>query len=205
MLLTSRSSLLRKPEDKLTKRFSHRLRRASDDIPEVHFVGEIVKGDGFKGTYVSCKWYVEWGKSWTLLEGDESSQTQYTASNSVWNHPLDLHFASTSMLEWPRIIVQVWALDSYGRQTLSGYGFTHLPTNPGEHELEINCWKPTNGTIREKLEEFFLGKTPSCLLDETVIFGNAWEDRSRLTTVSLGKIKLNVHVVLRFFNDHNVI
>lgn len=201
--MLSSSSIRRKPEDKLKKRFSYRLRRASDDIPEVHFIGELSEGIGFKGTYVSCKWYIEWGKSWSLLEGEGSSQTQYTASN-VWNHPIDVHFASTSMLEWPRIIVQVWTLDSYGRSMLAGYGFTHLPTNPGEHELEIHCWKPTNGTIREKLEELFLGKTPSRLLDEAVIFGKAWENRSRLTTVSSGKIKLNVTVVLRFFNDHNV-
>ncbi len=194
------SSMLRKPEDKLKKRFSHRLKRASDDIPEVHFIGEISEGVGFKGSYVSCKWYIEWGKSWSLLQGEDSSQTQYAASN-VWNHPIDVHFASTSMLEWPRIIVQVWTLDSYGRSMLAGYGFTHLPTNPGEHELEINCWKPTNGTIKEKLEEVFLGKTPSRLLDENVIFGKA---RSQLTTVSSGKVKLNVTVVLRFFNDHNV-
>lgn len=201
--MLSSSSILRKPEDKLKKRFSYRLRRASDDIPEVHFIGEISKGLGFKGSYISCKWYIEWGKSWSLLEGEDSSQTQYTASN-VWNHPIDVHFASTSMLEWPRIIVQVWTLDSYGRSMLSGYGFTHLPTNPGEHELTINCWKPTNGTIREKLEEFFLGKTPSRLLDEAVIFGQASENRSLLTTVSSGKVKLNMTVVLRFFHDHNV-
>eukprot|EP00984_Skeletonema_dohrnii_P017048 scaffold7682_cov137-Skeletonema_dohrnii-CCMP3373.AAC.2 len=195
-MLTS-SSIRRRPEDKLKKRFSHRLRRAADDIPEVHFIGEICEGVGFKGTYI------EWGKSWSLLEGEDSSQTQYTASN-VWNHPIDVHFASTSMLEWPRIIVQVWTLDSYGRSILAGYGFTHLPTNPGEHELEINCWKPTNGSIREKLEEFFLCRTPSCLLDEAVIFGKAWESRSQLTTVSSGKVKLNVHVMLRFFDQHNV-
>jgi hypothetical protein len=63
---------------------------------------------------------------------------------------------------------------------------------------------PTNGTIREKLEEFFLGKTPSCLLDEALIFRNAWEDRFRLTTVSSGMVKLNVTVVLRFFHEQNV-
>ena len=115
--------------------------------------------------------YIEWGKSWSFLEGEDSSQTQYTAS-SVWNHPIDVHFASTSIREWPRIIVQVWTLDSYGHSLLAGYGFTHLPTNPGQHKLEINCWKP-NGTIRERLEEFFLGRTPPCLLDEAVIFGKA--------------------------------
>jgi len=54
-MLTS-SSIRRRPEDKLKKRFSHRLRRAADDIPEVHFIGEICEGVGFNGTYVSCKW-----------------------------------------------------------------------------------------------------------------------------------------------------
>lgn len=58
-MLTSSSSnsyTLRNPEQKLKERFSHRLRRAVDDIPEVHFIGEIREGIGFKGTYVSCKW-----------------------------------------------------------------------------------------------------------------------------------------------------
>jgi hypothetical protein len=54
--MLSSSSIRRRPEDKLKKRFSHRLRRAADDIPEVHFIGEICEGVGFKGTYVSCKW-----------------------------------------------------------------------------------------------------------------------------------------------------
>ena len=59
LMLTSSSrsyTLRRKPEDKLKARLSHRLRRAADDIPEVHFLGEIKEGIGFKGTSVSCKW-----------------------------------------------------------------------------------------------------------------------------------------------------
>ena len=143
--------------------------------------------------------YIESGKSWSLLEGEDSSQTQYTSSG-VWNHPIDLHYASASMLEWPRFIAQIWTLDSFGRSILAGYGYSHLPTQPGDHEMEIHCWKPTNGTLREKLEEFFLRKTPSSLSDEDIIFGKAWDDRSRLTTISTGKINLNVNVVLRCFD-----
>lgn len=80
--------------------------------------------------------YLEWGKAWSLLAGDEASQTQYSeASNDgvqIWNHPIDVHFATASMQGWPRIIMQLCELDEYGRSILSGYGFTHLPTNPGE-------------------------------------------------------------------------
>ena len=79
-----------------------------------HSSTTVVKGQTFaqwfKDTYVSCKFYLEWGKSWSLLAGDESSQTQYAAQdddgNQVWNHPIDAHFATASMQGWPRIVVQ---------------------------------------------------------------------------------------------------
>jgi len=150
--------------------------------------------------------YLEWGKSWSFLAGDETSQTQYAALDDdgcqLWNHPIDVHFAAASMQGWPRIVMQVWELDEYGRSVLSGYGFTHLPTNPGYHELEIRCWRPS-GSLMEELQSFFLG-TSSCLVDEQVIFGNAWEKRSQLTTISSGTIKMNIHVLLRFFNEQKV-
>jgi hypothetical protein len=58
MLLTSSSSTyLRKPvEEKLKGKFQRRLLTSADLIPEVHFLGEICKGVGFRGTSISCKW-----------------------------------------------------------------------------------------------------------------------------------------------------
>lgn len=106
---------------------------------------------------------------------------------------------------WPRLMVQVLRFDKQGRSTLEGYGYTHLPTNPGcTRELEIMCWKPQSPscTLKERIEELFLGKTPPCLLEEDAIFAKAWENRSQLRTVSSGKVKLNVEVVLRFFQDN---
>lgn len=79
--------------------------------------------------------YLEWGRAWSFLEGEESTQTQYASSDDgvqVWNHPIDAHFASASIQGWPRMVMQVWELDEYGRSILAGYGFAHLPTNAGE-------------------------------------------------------------------------
>jgi hypothetical protein len=59
MLLTSSSSTyLRKPvEEKLKGKFQRRLLTSADLIPEVHFLGEISEGVGFRGgTSISCKW-----------------------------------------------------------------------------------------------------------------------------------------------------
>ena len=50
----------------------------------------------------------------------------------VWSHPIDIHFASASIQGWPRLVLQVWELDEYGRSILSGYGFVHMPTDAGE-------------------------------------------------------------------------
>jgi hypothetical protein len=54
----------------------------------------------------------------------------------------------------------------------------------GYHELEVHCWRPS-GSIKDELQSFFLG-TSSCLVDEEVIFGKAWEKRGKLKTVTSG-------------------
>ncbi len=113
-----------------------KLRSIAYEIPEVHFSGEICKGSQFDGNYLSCKWSIEWSQNtWTLLEGANKGQSQYAFNSDdfscVWNHPIDLHFTTGNMKGWPRILLQVWNLDTYGRTNLVGYGFTHFPESPG--------------------------------------------------------------------------
>lgn len=50
------SSYIRKPDDKLREKFRNLIRSPADGIPEVHVIGELSEGTGFKDTYVSCKW-----------------------------------------------------------------------------------------------------------------------------------------------------
>lgn len=44
-------------------------------------------------------------------------------------------------------MVQVWQLDMYGRNVLQGYGFRHLPSNPGLSDVSLPCWRPS-GTMQ---------------------------------------------------------
>jgi len=97
----------------------------------------ISSGHSNTGRLDLCR-YLEWGKAWSFLAGEDTSQTQYAASDDrvhIWNHPIDVHFATASMQGWPRIIMQLWELDEYGRSILSGYGFAHFPTIPGEFQF----------------------------------------------------------------------
>ena len=45
--------------------------------------------------------------------------------------------------------MQVWKLDSNGNQELVGYGFAHLPTVPGMHEMEVPTWRPLGHSHEE--------------------------------------------------------
>mmetsp|Transcript_55795 Transcript_55795/g.110542 ORF Transcript_55795/g.110542 Transcript_55795/m.110542 type:complete len:151 (-) Transcript_55795:499-951(-) len=128
-------------------------------LPEVHIIGEIKWGVGF-GAGVSCKWRIDHGKYWGVLEGltDGHSQTAYgpEGAPAIWDHPFDVHYQTMSMQGWPKIIVQIQQLDSYGQVSVIAHGFAHLPCTPGTHETVIPCWRAI-GNQEEELRAFFLG------------------------------------------------
>jgi len=192
--LPDRLEHIRKPPtQQIESSFKAPLRNVADGIPEVHFAGEICKGYGFQNSSISCKWTIEWGKSFSLLCGDSEGQTQYSMlatddKSCIWNHPVDVHFASAGMSGWPRIIVQLWELDSYGRTASVGYGFAHLPCTQGIHYVNIQCWRPQSMKFGEEMKSFYLGMSTQ-LSDNSIIFDNAWQNRNRLLTIHTGQLR----------------
>ena len=176
--------------------------------PEAHFVGEIIGGAGFENG-VSCKWIIEAGEGWEPLDGDFVGQTQcdYPFDDGemcVWAHPIDVHYAMESSTSWPRIVCQVWKLDSNGQQELAGYGFGHLPTVPGCHEMEVATWRPL-GQTNEEINSFFLGGSDRLKRDSfEAIFSKAWVQRCHLQTVSSGTIMLSISTVLKHFHQEDM-
>jgi len=47
---------------------------------------------------------------------------------AVWSFPLDLHYSTSTIHGWPKFQCEVWSHDSYGRNSLAGYGFCHVST-----------------------------------------------------------------------------
>jgi len=122
-------------------------------MPELHLIGEVVSGLWLiDSDQLFCRWRLvdDFGKKtpdWTLLSGKNSGTTQIASSKggslAIWNHPIDAHYALSSIRGWPRLFVQVWRVDKFGRQEQAGYGFCHIPTVPGEHDLQCVTWRPT--------------------------------------------------------------
>uniref|UniRef100_K3X035 B9 domain-containing protein 2 n=1 Tax=Globisporangium ultimum (strain ATCC 200006 / CBS 805.95 / DAOM BR144) TaxID=431595 RepID=K3X035_GLOUD len=170
--------------------------------PEVHIVGEITSGEGFGHGGFACKWGIEYGSMWHHIAGDQLGQTQidYPSSSThpiIWSHPIDLHFAAASFQGWPKLLFQVWQIDTHMKSSVAGYGFIHLPFSPGEYHLSVALWRPI-GSAKEEMEARFLGHTPELVTDE-VIFSSAWAERCRLQTIATGKVHLQVGILLRNF------
>jgi len=187
-------------------------RLAALNVPEIHYVGQIVSGrkistDPTEG--VTCRWKVGFGKCWEHLGGDVEGQTHvgYCKVREVeeiaLNHPIDLHFAEAGVPGWgcPHIAFQCFKLDWNGRRILAGYGFCHFPSSPGYHKIEIPIWRPS-GTVEEELHSFFLGRTPS-LVSPDPILESAWQNRCRLITVGAGKVNIEIFVTTRNTKPHN--
>ena len=45
-------------------------------MAEVHIIGTLDGGEGFSSPNVSCKWSLEAGGAWRLLEGNKDGETQ---------------------------------------------------------------------------------------------------------------------------------
>ncbi|EPB69205.1 B9 protein [Ancylostoma ceylanicum] len=179
--------------------------KLSAHMAEVYISGQIESADGFGDNRVCCRWSLQTGGGWRVVEGAVDGQTQTDLPSAFekayFAHPIDLHLATKTVQGWPRMQLQVWHHDVYGRQELVGYGSLFLPSTPGEHELVCNIWRP-KGTAREEMMQRFVGggiqvSSLSILEDAT--------ERMRISTVAMGRVRLRLYVITRHFEQFGIL
>lgn len=97
----------------------------------MHIIGEILGASDFSHSNLFCKYEFLAGhegrevpNGWTQLDGTFSGQTQESLAEGfqnelvVWNHPIDVYYSTTTLSGWPKIVIQVWHEDMYGRHEL---------------------------------------------------------------------------------------
>jgi len=95
----------------------------------------------------------------------------------------------------------VWRLDDVGRLEVEGYGFVHVPSAPGTHELSVAMWRPV-GTPAQELAAFFVGGAPA--LATTSVLFSAASERYRLVTAPSGTVHARVECIHRFLDAEGV-
>lgn len=173
-------------------------------MAEVHVIGQIASASGFPSHNLFCKWGIHAGSGWRVIEGLSEGQTHVDnpswQETAVWSHPIDVHFATKGIQGWPKINIQVYHYDRFGRSEVYGYGFTFIPSSPGTHKVDVLTWRPI-GTLTEQFRQYFLGggaqlKSPDLVHSAT--------DRYRLQTETMGSVHLELSVILRNFTKFGV-
>ncbi|VDP05912.1 unnamed protein product, partial [Soboliphyme baturini] len=173
-------------------------------MAELHIIGQIVSGEGFKESNLCCCWSLKYGGGWRLLEGATTGQTQ-TDKPAVgkccnFAHPVDVHLTTKSIQGWPKVHFEVWHLDDFDRYSIVGYGFTHVPPVPGEHDVKCTIWRVV-GSFREELVTRFLGGGQQ--LSDIDLVSNSL-DRFKLTTEAVGFINIQLYIITRNFDAYGI-
>lgn len=172
-------------------------------MAEVHIIGQILGASGFSSQNLYCKWKIQTGGAWKIIAGAREGQTQVDQPQNedfaVWSHPIDIHFATKGLQGWPKLKFEVYHQDDFGRNELYGYGFCHLPTAPGTHDIQCPTWRPS-GTFREQVSQYFIGGAPQLRNPEMVQSA----ERYTLQTVAMGKVHCQLGVILKNFDKYGV-
>ncbi|XP_067170562.1 B9 domain-containing protein 2 [Apteryx mantelli] len=173
-------------------------------MAELHVIGQIVGASGFDESSLFCKWDIHAGSAWKLLAGRREGQTQVDDPQAddvaYWCHPIDVHFATKGLQGWPRLHLQVWHRDAFGRSALAGYGFCAVPARAGWHGVACGTWRPRGGP-RQRLARRLLGGGPQ-LRRPGPALGAA--ERFRLRTEAAGTVHLQLAVLPRHFARYGV-
>jgi len=86
------------------------------------------------------------GNGWKIISGYEEGQTQescdFYTNHPVWDHPIDLHYTTQTIQNSPKLLLQVFGRDNYGRIIFLSYGVYNVPVSSGSYVLDCHTWKP---------------------------------------------------------------
>lgn len=169
--------------------------------PQVHILGKIAYAENFDCHGLYVKFSFKSGINWALLAGSGYGETFLSYINNEQvaplEHPIDLNYAAKSLRGWPRVIIEVWVVDSSKKSTIGGYGVVAIPTQSGFHKIKVDCWRPIS-TTGDKL----LGTYPELEFKDVLISS---QSRYGLVTETTGTVTLELDVILKDFQLHGVI
>eukprot|EP00823_Brevimastigomonas_motovehiculus_P002072 TRINITY_DN132_c0_g1_i1.p1 TRINITY_DN132_c0_g1~~TRINITY_DN132_c0_g1_i1.p1 ORF type:complete len:365 (+),score=114.17 TRINITY_DN132_c0_g1_i1:94-1188(+) len=172
-------------------------------MPQVHIIGQIRGATGYDSLDVFCKYKFEAGSKWHLLNGEDKGRTWVSerideTELALWNQPLSITYATSSVLGWPKLYVEVYSCDSSRRVYLVGYGFCFVPSCSGKYQREIATFQP-KGSLLDSLKSYFLGGSSQYDKPQEVVLSGA--SRAGHVTVSTGLVHVDLSIVMAGFGS----
>lgn len=191
-------------------------------MAEVYVVGQICSANNFRDPNLFIRWNFQAGEClirfmekvikggkysgslWKAIEGETEGQT-VTNSNleekSIFEHPIDLHFAIRGIAGWPKLSIEVLSVNSLKQFYPVGVGFQYLPNTPGNHRVKISLWRITSCSLLDSIKEkFFTGGFT--IVKKDLI--NSGTERYKLSTISSGYVEVELALVFKDFRKYNI-
>jgi len=168
--------------------------------PQVHIIGKLSYAENFDCDYLYAKFYFKSGYNWSLLSGVESGETFLATVDderrAPLEQPIDLNYAAKSIRGWPKLLVEVWTVDSTKKSTMGGYGIMTIPVESGYHKLKIDCWRPIISNSDKTL-----GTYPELEYKDILVSS---QNRYGLKAESTGTVVVEIDILLKDFQLHGV-
>ena len=97
----------------------------------INVQGMIELGEFFEGDVINCKYDIEFGQDWELINGFKSNQSQQACKTEgqdnyfVWNMPFEVSLRSTNPSGWPQLVVSCYTPDFFGREVTVDKQYTN--------------------------------------------------------------------------------
>jgi len=184
-------------------------------MAELYIIGTVSGGSDFEETErLYCKWKCISDENntndgphnfWRVLDGTEEGTTQQATMQFEqllhWSHPIDIHYAFTSTVGWPRFYCEVWHVDEYNRHRLKGYGTCMIPTTPGVHTVECVTWRPFSGPDNKVFEGLLTTREEFADGPKILLEG---DKRTQQWGETTGSVYLELNILLRGLAGKNL-
>ena len=171
--------------------------------------GMIELGEFFDGDIINCKYDIEFGQDWELLNGLKTNQSQQACRTEgkdnffIWNMPFEVCLRSTNPSGWPQLVVSCYGPDWFGREVLKAYGVCYFPTTKGFHERTLHMFsiKSSSGFI--EAIGIFLGQKAEILNAPNVLSTGEGREVIRAQSEGIVKAKFNINITNMEYFGYN--
>ncbi|XP_065222053.1 B9 domain-containing protein 1 [Planococcus citri] len=166
----------------------------------ISVTGQIETADFPDFDNIYCKYCFVYGPDWELISGTEEGISQVSRKSQderqifIINFPIETCFKSTNPYGWPRIVLSVYGMDSFGNDVVRGYGMAHLPITAGKCSKCIATFAPASSSLLQQMTSWLTGRRPEYIDPRVLAFGDGREV-TRVT--SQGKVWISFNLLMK--------
>jgi B9 domain-containing protein 1 len=170
-------------------------------------VNGIIAHAEFPGSpKLTCNYRFVYGQDWEVVRITGENASLLSGMTQVaerapgprpiftWNFPVEIIFRSTNPYGWPKLVMTVSESKGKGKFPIVGYGWCHVPVNPGRYQNTVRLFKPRHSSTIQSLLSMVTGKQPELINITTACSG---EGREVMRTQSEGAVKVMFDIVTK--------